>query len=65
MKIDLHPRNKSCAVPKDKQSHPNFDWIKANSFHVRTLVTDGNDVIPKMTAKAKQIIPAMKMENWL
>ena len=63
--MDLHPGNKSWAVPKQRQSHPNFDWIKANSFHVKTSVTDGKDVIPKMTAKAKQTIPVIKMENWL
>ena len=55
--IDLNPRNKSWAVPKQKHNHPSFDWMKANSFHVKTSVTDGNEVIPKITAKPKQIAP--------
>jgi hypothetical protein len=34
-----------------RQSQPNFDWTKENSFQVKTFVTDGNDVIPSKTAK--------------
>mgnify|MGYP007022716329 CR=1 FL=1 len=44
----LNPMNRSWAVPKHKHSQPNFDWTKANSFQVKTSVTDGNEVIPKI-----------------
>ena len=58
--MDFHPRNRSWAVPKHKQSHPNFDWTKANSFQVKTSVTDGNEVIPKMIANPKETTPKYK-----
>ena len=55
--MDFHPRNRSWAVPKHKHSHPNFDWTKANSFQVKTSVTDGNEVIPKIIANPKETTP--------
>ena len=55
--MDFHPRNRSWAVPKHKHSHPNFDWTKANSFQVKTSVTDGNDVIPKIIANPYETTP--------
>ena len=58
--MDFHPRNRSWAVPKHKQSHPNFDWTKANSFQVKTSVTDGNEVIPKIIANPKETTPKDK-----
>ena len=55
--ILFHPRNRSWAVPKHRHNHPSFDWMKANSFQVNTSVTDGNEVIPKIIARPKQIAP--------
>ena len=56
----LNPMNKSWAVPKHKHSQPNFDWTKANSFQVKTSVTDGNEVIPKIIANPKETTPKDK-----
>ena len=53
----LNPMNRSWAVPKHKHSQPNFDWTKANSFQVKTSVTDGNEVIPKIIANPYETTP--------
>ena len=54
--------NKSWAIPKHKLNQPNFDWTKPNSFQVKILVTEGNDVIPRIIEKAKAVIPKIKKD---
>ena len=56
------PLNKSWAIPRHKHNHPNFDWTKANSFQVKTFVTDGNEVIPNIIANANAVIPGNDMK---
>ena len=48
-----------CAQAKIRQSHPSLDWTNANSFQVKVAVTEGNEVMPRITAKANEIhVPA-------
>ena len=51
----------SCAQAKIMHVHPNFDWTKANSFQVKTLVTEGKEVIPSNTANAYENTPEIDM----
>ena len=44
-------------MANNKHTHPNFDCTKVNSFQLITAATDGNDVIPNITEKAKDTTP--------
>ena len=59
-----HPYATLWTQAKMRQAQPRLDWTKANSFHVMVAVTEGREVMPRITASANAVTPVNILCQW-